>query len=132
MYGCLPFWGPGLQPDWELNQGPFGLQACAQSTEPHHQGLVPRILIQTCCSSYTLVRVSTYRNNECQQNGGMGYNFLLPFSSYIILYVSKTRNDTSALSNRFGHPFKDNIFSCFVSCCMLKNLVGLCPWFLKD
>ena len=35
-----PYWGPGLQPahvPW-LNQQPFGLQACAQTTEPHQPG----------------------------------------------------------------------------------------------
>ena len=30
---------PGMCPDWELNQGPFGSQASAQSTEPHQPGL---------------------------------------------------------------------------------------------
>ena len=30
---------PGTCPDWELNQWPFGSQACAQSTEPHQPGL---------------------------------------------------------------------------------------------
>ena len=29
---------PGICPDWELNQQPFGLQAAAQSTEPHGPG----------------------------------------------------------------------------------------------
>ena len=29
---------PGLCPDWESNQQPFGLQAGAQSTEPHQPG----------------------------------------------------------------------------------------------
>ena len=47
--GCLlsaPYWGPdlagnpGMCPDWELNWGPFGLQAGAQSTEPHQSGQV--------------------------------------------------------------------------------------------
>ena len=31
---------PGLCPDWELNQRPFGSQAGAQSTEPHQPGLL--------------------------------------------------------------------------------------------
>ena len=31
---------PGMCPDWESNQQPFGLQASAQSTEPHQPGLV--------------------------------------------------------------------------------------------
>ena len=26
---------PGMGPDWESNQRPFGSQACTQSTEPH-------------------------------------------------------------------------------------------------
>ena len=48
MCGCLshaPYWGPdldcnpGMCPDWELNQQPFGSQAGAQSTEPHQPGL---------------------------------------------------------------------------------------------
>ena len=29
---------PGMRPDWESNQRPFGLQAGAQSTEPHQPG----------------------------------------------------------------------------------------------
>ena len=33
---------PGMCPDWELNQRPPGLQAGAQSTEPHQPG--PHIL----------------------------------------------------------------------------------------
>ena len=30
---------PGMCPDWELNQQPFGLQARTQSSEPHQPGL---------------------------------------------------------------------------------------------
>ena len=30
---------PGMCPDWELNQRPFGSQACAQPTELHQPGL---------------------------------------------------------------------------------------------
>ena len=29
---------PGMCPDWELNQRPFGLQAGTQPTEPHQPG----------------------------------------------------------------------------------------------
>ena len=35
---------PGMCPDWELNQQPFGSQASAQSTEPH-QPRQPCLLI---------------------------------------------------------------------------------------
>ena len=31
---------PGMGPDWESNQWPFGLQAGAQSTEPRQPGLL--------------------------------------------------------------------------------------------
>ena len=31
---------PGMCPDWESNQRPFGLQADTQSTEPHQLGLI--------------------------------------------------------------------------------------------
>ena len=32
-------WNPGMCPDWELNQQPFGSQAGAQSIESHQLGL---------------------------------------------------------------------------------------------
>ena len=40
---CMPPTGdlacnPGMCTDWELNRRPFGLQVCAQSTEPHQPG----------------------------------------------------------------------------------------------
>ena len=38
---------PGMCPDWESNQQPFGLQAGTQSTEPHQPGLFKRCLIFT-------------------------------------------------------------------------------------
>ena len=50
-----PYRGPGPQPSmcphWELNQRPFGSQACAQSTEPHQPGLIyvlKRALLVLC------------------------------------------------------------------------------------
>ena len=41
---CVPPTGnlacnSGICPDWESNQQPFGLQAGAQSSEPHQPGL---------------------------------------------------------------------------------------------
>ena len=51
MCGCLsraPYWGPahnpGMCPDWELNQRPFGSQAGAHFIEPHQPGHLPPIL----------------------------------------------------------------------------------------
>ena len=44
IVSCAPPTGdlahnPGMCPDWELNQQPFALQACTQSTELHQPGL---------------------------------------------------------------------------------------------
>ena len=36
---------PGMCPDWESNQQPFGSQASTQSTEPHQPGLISLFLI---------------------------------------------------------------------------------------
>ena len=46
---CVPPTGdlalnPGMCPDWESNQQPFGLQASTQSTEPHQPGAICCIL----------------------------------------------------------------------------------------
>ena len=45
VVSCVPPTGdlahnPGLCPDWESNQRPFGLQASTQSTESHQPGQV--------------------------------------------------------------------------------------------
>ena len=48
MCGCLPHpvlspkdlvCNPGMSPNWDSNQQPFGSQAGTQSTEPHQPGL---------------------------------------------------------------------------------------------
>ena len=39
-----PVRNPGMCPDWESNQRPFGLQAGTPSTEPHQPGLCPLLL----------------------------------------------------------------------------------------
>ena len=56
MCGCLscaPHWdlacNPGMCPDWESNQRPFGLKASAQSTEPHQPGLFINSLCVCVC-----------------------------------------------------------------------------------
>ena len=38
---------PGMYPDWELNQQPFGSQASAQPTEPHQPGHIKDFVIKT-------------------------------------------------------------------------------------
>ena len=40
---------PGVCPDWESNQRPFGSQASAQSTEPHQLGNIVLFLKQITC-----------------------------------------------------------------------------------
>ena len=36
---------PGMCPDWELNQRPFGLQASTQSTEAHQPGMILNLIL---------------------------------------------------------------------------------------
>ena len=52
MCGCLSHaptgdlaHNPGMCPDWELNQRPFGSHAVAQSTEPHQPGMFGSFLM---------------------------------------------------------------------------------------
>ena len=54
---CVPPTGdlapnPGMCPDWEWNQWPFGLQGGAQPTEPHQPGLVRKFFTSTEFSPY--------------------------------------------------------------------------------
>ena len=39
---------PGMCPDWESNQRPFGSQAGTQSTEPHQSGPGEIVLSLSC------------------------------------------------------------------------------------
>ena len=43
-------WNPGLCPDWELNQRPFGSLAGTQSTEPRQPGLCIQFYRKPCNS----------------------------------------------------------------------------------
>ena len=52
----------GMCPDWESSWQPFGLQAGAQSTEPHHPGPGLRLLQRKCVS--LLKAVSSYNQNQ--------------------------------------------------------------------
>ena len=47
---------PGMCPDWELNQWPFGTQADTQSTEPHQQG----VSLQSSTESYFGAKICSY------------------------------------------------------------------------
>ena len=69
---------PGMCPDWESNQWPFGLQASAQSTEPHQPGLYSIVLYWVAWFSSTFV----LHPFDGLANGMEKYNripFSLPF-----------------------------------------------------
>ena len=53
---------PGMGPDWELNQGPFGLQAHAQSTEVHKPGLSYFFIVFFYCLGCTKQLTETKQN----------------------------------------------------------------------
>ena len=44
---------PGMCPDWESNQRPLGLEAGAQSTEPHQPGLILFLHCKLCFSFHS-------------------------------------------------------------------------------
>ena len=44
---------PGMCPDWELSQLPFGSQACVQPTKPHQPG-----------QNWCFLKDGIYNNNE--------------------------------------------------------------------
>ena len=47
---------PGMCPDWESNQRPFGSQAGTQSTEPHQPGPNLKTFKNTTCALLCLLR----------------------------------------------------------------------------
>ena len=63
---CAPNWGlahnPGMCPDWELNQQPFGLQASTQSTELHQPGRNDWLLMKRAWTMHALKWGIYYRN----------------------------------------------------------------------
>ena len=86
MCGCLlctPNWGPdlgcnpGMCPDWESNQQPFGSQSSTQSTEPHRPGLKHSVL-----------------NGNKHSLSAMHYLEQLVSYSYTYYYSSSTDNET--------------------------------------
>ena len=62
---------PGMCPDWELNQWPFGSQAGTQSTEPHQPGL----------NKQNLLLVELIFPLNC--------SFLLFFKDFIYLFLER-------------------------------------------
>ena len=60
---------PGMCPDWESNQRPFGLQVSAQSTEPHWPGLKKTVLkgadiIRTTTKMYDVIKFYTGQSTK--------------------------------------------------------------------
>ena len=63
------FCNPGMCPDWESNQRPFGLQVSAQSTEPHWPGLKKTVLkgadiIRTTTKMYDVIKFYTGQSTK--------------------------------------------------------------------
>ena len=66
---------PGMCPDSESNQQPFGLQACAQSSEPYQPGLGKLSRHQLWGCLLPLVTKETVRSFHCL--GPTGFNLSL-------------------------------------------------------
>ena len=73
---CVPPTGdlahnPGMCPDWELNQRPFGLQAGTQPTEPHQPGQCFQFFYLCLC----VKSVTLESNNDIHmQNNTLEYD----------------------------------------------------------
>ena len=96
---------PGMCPDWELNQWPFGLQTGTQSTEPYQPGPILKFYLlipfcHFCVISYCLI-------------------VLLVMYHILLLHLS---------SNFFIGSWTLWIFSCWVSgfCCLTLKNVEFC------
>ena len=64
---------PGMCPDWEVNQRPFGSQSSAQSTEPHQPGLPFTLLNHICLgAAYSAYCHSEAFPQETIRNTGAG------------------------------------------------------------
>ena len=58
-------YNPGMCPDWESNQLPFGLQASAQSTEPHQPGLTTplyQVRERTDLQNHTIINLCCFKS----------------------------------------------------------------------
>ena len=55
-----PACNPGICPDWELNQQPFGSQACAQSTEPPQAGHIFSLKLSVTYCIFAMYDVHPY------------------------------------------------------------------------
>ena len=72
-------YNPGMCPDWEQNQQPFGSQAGTQSTEPYQPGPLSYI------SRFLYLEIFFCRNHMCSSNFSL-VNFInLSLSLYKIL-----------------------------------------------
>ena len=70
VVSCIPLNGdqahsPGMCPDWESNQVPFGSQAGAQSTEPHQPGA--HVLFKHRVTTLCIVHTGTVFRDEGEE-----------------------------------------------------------------
>ena len=99
-----PACNPGMCPDWESNQLPFGSQASTQSTEPQQTGQKANILINYI----------TFHHGQISgwSSASVGHLFSLPVDSYTLY---------SALSQHVPkHVLHDAIFPDVSKCWEMK------------
>ena len=89
-----PNWGPGPQArrvsGLESNQGPFGSQACAQSTEPHRPGLGRCRTDRGKGTGRASLAKESQRAKNTVESCRRGRNGVLAFISFRASFSSKT------------------------------------------
>ena len=86
---CVPSTGdlalnPGMCPDWESNQQPFGSQASAQSTEPHQPGLIFNFISKSCLYTKKIGPLSCVTHVFCN----LSFNFVAYFCEQKFKYIA--------------------------------------------
>ena len=75
---------PGMCPDWESNQQPFGSQASAQSTEPHQPGLIFNFISKSCLYTKKIGPLSCVTHVFCN----LSFNFVAYFCEQKFKYIA--------------------------------------------
>ena len=99
---------PGMCPDWELNQQPFGSQASTQSTEPHQPGLGWYIFL--IFVEYVLVVVVPIAFHKLKIDFDVVHTYTHPYWFWLLNLADRSRSRVCsfhywALFSSHGYQF---------------------------
>ena len=112
---------PGMCPDWESNQRPFGLQDGAQSTEPRQPGL-----------NFIFKWLHIMPMFRCTGVGGFCIASIFFYCYKKIQNVSHFISQFSNPSEHLLHNYKPLYFFCELPVCLLLTFIWFVGLFLVD